>query len=89
MRPSVVMQQNDLPTSLSSKWSFVFNCIEQISQLTTLVLGSNRLTWLKEFIKQHILNIPPDALKDFFWRECLALPLMLLAVWGLPMNVCV
>uniref|UniRef100_A0A1I7W7C0 Uncharacterized protein n=1 Tax=Heterorhabditis bacteriophora TaxID=37862 RepID=A0A1I7W7C0_HETBA len=22
MRPSVVMQQNDIPTSLSSKWTF-------------------------------------------------------------------
>uniref|UniRef100_A0A1I7X5B0 Uncharacterized protein n=1 Tax=Heterorhabditis bacteriophora TaxID=37862 RepID=A0A1I7X5B0_HETBA len=48
MRPSVVMQQNDIPTSLSSKWSFLFNCIEQINQLTIVEFGSNRLTWLKK-----------------------------------------
>uniref|UniRef100_A0A1I7WJC9 CFEM domain-containing protein n=1 Tax=Heterorhabditis bacteriophora TaxID=37862 RepID=A0A1I7WJC9_HETBA len=36
MKPSVVMQQNDLPTSLSSKWSFLFNNIQQISYLTTV-----------------------------------------------------
>uniref|UniRef100_A0A1I7W8F9 Uncharacterized protein n=1 Tax=Heterorhabditis bacteriophora TaxID=37862 RepID=A0A1I7W8F9_HETBA len=59
------MQQNDLPTSLSSKWSFLFNCIEQISHLTTVAPDSDRLTWLQEFIKQHTLHIPPDVQKDF------------------------
>uniref|UniRef100_A0A1I7WHW8 Integrase_SAM-like_N domain-containing protein n=1 Tax=Heterorhabditis bacteriophora TaxID=37862 RepID=A0A1I7WHW8_HETBA len=76
------MQQNDLPTSLSRKWSFLFKCIEQINQLTTVAPGTNRLTWLKEFIKQHILHVPPDTQKD-------VLALMLLAVRGLPMHVCV
>uniref|UniRef100_A0A1I7XIG0 E3 ubiquitin-protein ligase HERC2 n=1 Tax=Heterorhabditis bacteriophora TaxID=37862 RepID=A0A1I7XIG0_HETBA len=66
MRPSVVMQQNDLPTSLSSKWSFLSHSIEQINRLTTVVLGSNRLTQLKELTKQHTLRVPPDAQKDFF-----------------------
>uniref|UniRef100_A0A1I7WJK5 Trehalase n=1 Tax=Heterorhabditis bacteriophora TaxID=37862 RepID=A0A1I7WJK5_HETBA len=33
--------------------------------LTTIAFGSNRLTWLKEFIKQHMLCVPPDA-QDFF-----------------------
>uniref|UniRef100_A0A1I7XS59 Mediator of RNA polymerase II transcription subunit 24 n=1 Tax=Heterorhabditis bacteriophora TaxID=37862 RepID=A0A1I7XS59_HETBA len=50
----------------TDKWSFLLNCIEQINQLTTVAFGSNRLTWLKEFIKQHTLHIPPDAQKDFF-----------------------
>uniref|UniRef100_A0A1I7WJJ5 Inner membrane protein n=1 Tax=Heterorhabditis bacteriophora TaxID=37862 RepID=A0A1I7WJJ5_HETBA len=59
-------QQNDLPTSLSRKWSFLFHFIEQISHLTAVAVGSNRLTWLQEFIKQHTLHIPPDAQKDFF-----------------------
>uniref|UniRef100_A0A1I7XP21 WASH complex subunit strumpellin n=1 Tax=Heterorhabditis bacteriophora TaxID=37862 RepID=A0A1I7XP21_HETBA len=63
---SVVMQQNDVPTSLLSEWSFLFNCIEQISHLTTVAPGSNRLIWLKEFIKQRTLHVPPDAQKDFF-----------------------
>uniref|UniRef100_A0A1I7WZU0 HET domain-containing protein n=1 Tax=Heterorhabditis bacteriophora TaxID=37862 RepID=A0A1I7WZU0_HETBA len=39
------------------------------------------------FIKQHTLHIPPDTQKNFFWRECSALPWMLLAVRGLPMNM--
>uniref|UniRef100_A0A1I7WPW2 Leucine-rich repeat-containing protein 14 n=1 Tax=Heterorhabditis bacteriophora TaxID=37862 RepID=A0A1I7WPW2_HETBA len=68
------MQQNDLPTSLSRKWSFLLNCIEQISQLTTVELGSNRLTWLKEFTKQHTLHIPPDAQKDFFGVDVVGCP---------------
>uniref|UniRef100_A0A1I7W8X0 FSA_C domain-containing protein n=1 Tax=Heterorhabditis bacteriophora TaxID=37862 RepID=A0A1I7W8X0_HETBA len=59
-------QQNDLPTSLSRTWSFLFNYIEQISHLTIVSPASNRLTWLKEFIKQHTLHIPPDAQKNFF-----------------------
>uniref|UniRef100_A0A1I7XNF4 Clathrin_bdg domain-containing protein n=1 Tax=Heterorhabditis bacteriophora TaxID=37862 RepID=A0A1I7XNF4_HETBA len=35
-------------------------------QLTTVAFGTNRLTWLKEFIEQHTLHIPPDVQKDFF-----------------------
>uniref|UniRef100_A0A1I7WTH4 NADH dehydrogenase [ubiquinone] 1 beta subcomplex subunit 7 n=1 Tax=Heterorhabditis bacteriophora TaxID=37862 RepID=A0A1I7WTH4_HETBA len=62
----VPVQQNDLPTSLSNKWSFLFHYIGQINQLTIVVLGSNRLIRLKELTKEHTLHIPPDAQKDFF-----------------------
>uniref|UniRef100_A0A1I7X1N6 Rho-GAP domain-containing protein n=1 Tax=Heterorhabditis bacteriophora TaxID=37862 RepID=A0A1I7X1N6_HETBA len=64
------------------KLYFLSNSIEKINQLTTVVLGSNRLTWLKEFKKHHTLHIPPDTQKD-------VLASMLLAVRGLPMNVCI
>uniref|UniRef100_A0A1I7X2X7 ABC2_membrane domain-containing protein n=1 Tax=Heterorhabditis bacteriophora TaxID=37862 RepID=A0A1I7X2X7_HETBA len=74
------ISQNDLPTSLSNKWSFLFHCIQQINQLTTVAPGSNRLTWLKEFTKQHTLRVPPDAQRD-------VVPWMLLTARGLPMNV--
>uniref|UniRef100_A0A1I7WH48 Ovule protein n=1 Tax=Heterorhabditis bacteriophora TaxID=37862 RepID=A0A1I7WH48_HETBA len=63
--PKVPSLQNDLPTSLSRKWSFLFNCIKQISQLTIVVLGSNRLIRLKELTKQHTLRVPSDAQKGF------------------------
>uniref|UniRef100_A0A1I7WIN0 Uncharacterized protein n=1 Tax=Heterorhabditis bacteriophora TaxID=37862 RepID=A0A1I7WIN0_HETBA len=63
------MQQNDLPTSLSIKWYFLLHSIEQINQLTVVALGSNRLTWLKEFIKQHTLHVPLDAQKDFLGMD--------------------
>uniref|UniRef100_A0A1I7WI55 Ovule protein n=1 Tax=Heterorhabditis bacteriophora TaxID=37862 RepID=A0A1I7WI55_HETBA len=41
--------QNDLPTSLFSKWSFLSHSIEQINHLTTVLT------------KQHTLRVPPDA----------------------------
>uniref|UniRef100_A0A1I7X3B0 PI-PLC Y-box domain-containing protein n=1 Tax=Heterorhabditis bacteriophora TaxID=37862 RepID=A0A1I7X3B0_HETBA len=66
----------------ADKWSFLSHSIEQINYLTTVVLGSNRLTWLKEFKKHHTLHIPPDTQKD-------VLASMLLAVRGLPLNVCI
>uniref|UniRef100_A0A1I7XPB9 ABC transmembrane type-1 domain-containing protein n=1 Tax=Heterorhabditis bacteriophora TaxID=37862 RepID=A0A1I7XPB9_HETBA len=61
-----IFLQNDLPTSLSSKWSFLSHSIEQINHLTTVAFGSNRFILLKEFIKHHTLRVPPDAQKDFF-----------------------
>uniref|UniRef100_A0A1I7WQ47 Secreted protein n=1 Tax=Heterorhabditis bacteriophora TaxID=37862 RepID=A0A1I7WQ47_HETBA len=72
-----VRRQNDLPTSLSSKWSFLFNWFHQISQLTTLVLVH----------KTAHPSYPTRCIEELFWRECSALPWMLSAVRGLPMNV--
>uniref|UniRef100_A0A1I7XDH3 C2H2-type domain-containing protein n=1 Tax=Heterorhabditis bacteriophora TaxID=37862 RepID=A0A1I7XDH3_HETBA len=60
-RKNVFMQQNDLPTSLSSKWYFLSHSIEQINQLTAVAPATNRLTQLKELTKQHTLRVPPDA----------------------------
>uniref|UniRef100_A0A1I7W9H4 Uncharacterized protein n=1 Tax=Heterorhabditis bacteriophora TaxID=37862 RepID=A0A1I7W9H4_HETBA len=67
-------QQNYLPTSLSVKWYFLLHFIEQINQLTAVAPGSNRLTWLKEFTKQHTLRVPPDAQKDFFGVDVVDCP---------------
>uniref|UniRef100_A0A1I7WLM0 Uncharacterized protein n=1 Tax=Heterorhabditis bacteriophora TaxID=37862 RepID=A0A1I7WLM0_HETBA len=39
-------QQNDLPTSLSRKWSFLFHYIQQINQLTTEVWLCRGCCWL-------------------------------------------
>uniref|UniRef100_A0A1I7WW56 Transposase n=1 Tax=Heterorhabditis bacteriophora TaxID=37862 RepID=A0A1I7WW56_HETBA len=64
------MQQNDVPTSLSSKWSFLFYPIKEINPLATVALENNRLTRLKELIKQHNLHVPPNAQKDFFGVGC-------------------
>uniref|UniRef100_A0A1I7WRA6 Ovule protein n=1 Tax=Heterorhabditis bacteriophora TaxID=37862 RepID=A0A1I7WRA6_HETBA len=81
VRPSVVMQQNDLPTTLSSKWSFLFHFIEQISHLTAVAVGSNCLTWLKEFTKQHAFMFHQMHRKTLVW--------VLVTGRCLSTNVCV